>query len=155
MTTETKFRGGLAMSLLGLTIMTFFYFQQQDELQRCKAGDSFLQGGDIEKARLINQIDSLQTIIQEKVTPKEHFDGVTEMILDNYIDEKFLRDKEVITHFNGKPTIYSHQQRVDITNELKRLNLIYEDWYTTLEVYRSTNPKAVEEIEKITGHYSE
>ena len=90
MTTETKFRGGLAMSLLGLTIMTFFYFQQQDELQRCKAGDSFLQGGDIEKARLINQIDSLQTIIQEKVTPKEHFDGVTEMILDNYIDEKFL-----------------------------------------------------------------
>jgi hypothetical protein len=60
MTTETKFRGGLAMSLLGLTIMTFFYFQQQDELQRCKASDSFLQGGDIEKSRLKEQKDSLE-----------------------------------------------------------------------------------------------
>jgi hypothetical protein len=60
MTTETKFRGGLAMSLLGLTIMTFFYFQQQDELQRCKAGNSFLQGGDIEKSRLKEQKDSLE-----------------------------------------------------------------------------------------------
>jgi len=60
MTTETKFRGGLAMSLLGLTIMTFFYFQQQDELQRCKASNSFLQGGDIEKSRLKEQKDSLE-----------------------------------------------------------------------------------------------
>jgi len=60
MTTETKFRGGLAMSLLGLTIMTFFYFQQKDELQRCKASDSFLQGGDIEKSRLKEQKDSLE-----------------------------------------------------------------------------------------------
>ena len=60
MTTETKFRGGLAMSLLGLTIMTFFYFKQQDELQRYKAGNSFLQGGDIEKAQIINERDSLR-----------------------------------------------------------------------------------------------
>ena len=60
MTTETKFRGGLAMSLLGLTVMTFFYFQQQDELQKCKEGKSFLQGGDIERAQIINERDSLR-----------------------------------------------------------------------------------------------
>lgn len=61
MTTETKFRGGLAMSLLGLTIMTFFYFQQQDELRKCKDGQDFFLGGDIEKQELINQRDSLQS----------------------------------------------------------------------------------------------
>lgn len=60
MTRETKFRGGLAMTLLGLIIMTFFYFQQQEELQRCKAGNGFLQGGDIEKAQIINERDSLR-----------------------------------------------------------------------------------------------
>ena len=60
MTTETKFRGGLAMTLLGLIMMTFFYFQQQDELQRCKASNGFLQGGDIEKAQIINERDSLR-----------------------------------------------------------------------------------------------
>ena len=61
MTTETKFRAGLAISLLGLIAMTFFYFQQQDELQKCKTGNSFLQGGDIEKQQLINERDSLQS----------------------------------------------------------------------------------------------
>ena len=60
MTTETKFRGGLTMALMGLIIMTFFYLQQQDELQRCKLGNSFLQGGDIEKAQIINERDNLR-----------------------------------------------------------------------------------------------
>lgn len=49
------------MSLLGLTIMTFFYFQQQDELRKCKDGQDFFLGGDIEKQELINQRDSLQS----------------------------------------------------------------------------------------------
>lgn len=61
MTKETKFRGGIAMSLLGLVVMTFFYFQQQDELQKCKEGNDFIQGGDIEKQALINERDSLQS----------------------------------------------------------------------------------------------
>jgi len=60
MTTETKFRGGLTIALMALIIMTFFYFQQQDELRKCKEGDSFLQGGDIEKAQIINERDSLR-----------------------------------------------------------------------------------------------
>ena len=60
MKTETKFRAGITMSLLGLIIMMFFYFQQQDELQRCKDGNSFLQGGDIEKSQIANKLDSLE-----------------------------------------------------------------------------------------------
>lgn len=61
MTRETKFRGGIAMSLLGLVVMTFFYFQQQDELRKCKEGNDFIQGGDIEKQMLIDERDSLKS----------------------------------------------------------------------------------------------
>ena len=61
MTRETKFRGGIAMSLLGLVIMTFFYFQQQDELQKCKEGNDSIQGGDIEKQMLIDERESLKS----------------------------------------------------------------------------------------------
>jgi hypothetical protein len=53
MNTETKFRAGISMSLLGLITMTFFYFQQQDELRKCQAGN-------FEKQQLIDQRDSLQ-----------------------------------------------------------------------------------------------
>lgn len=65
MTRETKFRGGIAMTLLGLIIMTFFYFQQQDELRKCQAGDNFIQGGDIEKANLIDSLNN--ELFNEKV----------------------------------------------------------------------------------------
>jgi hypothetical protein len=58
---ETKLAGGLVISLLGLITMTFFYFQQQDELMRCKDGQDFFLGGDIEKQSLINERDSLQS----------------------------------------------------------------------------------------------
>jgi hypothetical protein len=60
MTIETKLRIGLVMSLLGLITMTFFYYQQQDDLQRCKDDGGFLQGGDIEKSLIINERDSLR-----------------------------------------------------------------------------------------------
>jgi len=84
MTTETKFRGGLAMALLGLITMTFFYFQQQDELQRCKAGNSFLQGGDIEKSQIINERDSLRDeLFIERVDAGRH-ELTREEILNKY-----------------------------------------------------------------------
>lgn len=84
MTTETKFRGGLAMALLGLIIMTFFYFQQQDELQRCKAGNSFLQGGDIEKEQIMNERDSLRDeLFIERVDAGRH-EITREEILNKY-----------------------------------------------------------------------
>ncbi len=47
------------MSLLGLITMSMFYFQQKDDLQKCKDGQDFFLGGDIEKQELINQRDSL------------------------------------------------------------------------------------------------
>ena len=97
--------------------------------------------------------DSLHNVIYEKLQPKEHFDGITEMILENYIDEKFLNeDAKKDINFVSK---YTHEQRVEIVNKLKELNKIHLDWYTTLEVYRVTNPIPVKEIEKITGHYTE
>jgi hypothetical protein len=49
------------MSLLGLITMSMFYFQQKDDLQKCKDGQDFFLGGDIEKQELINQRDSLQS----------------------------------------------------------------------------------------------
>ena len=59
MTTETKLRGGMAMSLLGLIVMTFFYFQQQDELVTLRNGPKieYYTGGDIRRGMMI---DSLQ-----------------------------------------------------------------------------------------------
>lgn len=73
MTTETKFRAGLMMSLLGLITMTFFYFQQQDELRKCKESYDFLQGGDIEKNQLTNRADSLyDELFIEKVEAGRH-----------------------------------------------------------------------------------
>jgi hypothetical protein len=61
MKTETKLKSGLVMSLLGLITMSMFYFQQKDDLQKCKDGQDFFLGGDIEKQELINQRDSLQS----------------------------------------------------------------------------------------------
>ncbi len=61
MKTETKSKTGLVISLLGLITMSLFYFQQKDDLQKCKDGQDFFLGGDIEKQELINQRDSLQS----------------------------------------------------------------------------------------------
>jgi len=49
MTIETKFRAGLAMTLLGLTIMTFEYFEKDRVYQELKVSSS-------------KHIDSLQTL---------------------------------------------------------------------------------------------
>jgi len=40
MTTETKFRAGLVMSLLGLVIMTFEYFEKDRVYQELKVSSS-------------------------------------------------------------------------------------------------------------------
>lgn len=61
MSTETKFKSGLVMCLLGLITMTVLYFQQQQELLKYRSVDNFIQGGDIEKQMLINERDSLKS----------------------------------------------------------------------------------------------
>ena len=94
MTTETKLRGGLAMSLLGLTIMIFFYFQQLDELQRCKSGDGFLQGGNIEKAQIINERDSLRDELFIRFTEVSRYEVALEIFKEQ--NEKAAYEFELI-----------------------------------------------------------
>ena len=84
MNLETRLRASLAMSLLSLIILTFFFFQQQDELQRCKEGNSFLQGGDIEKEQIMNERDSLRDeLFIERVDAGRH-ELTREEILGKY-----------------------------------------------------------------------
>jgi hypothetical protein len=96
MTTETKFRGGLAMTLLGLIIMIFFYFQQQDELRKCKEEFEFLQGGDIEKNQLTNRADSLyDELFIEKVDAGRH-----ELTRDEILNKYPKVKKEYEDYYN-------------------------------------------------------
>lgn len=96
MTTETKFRAGLMMSLLGLITMTFFFFQQQDELRRCKEDYDFLQGGDIEKSQLTNRADSLyDELFIEKVDAGRH-----ELTRDDIFKKYPKVKKEYEEYFN-------------------------------------------------------
>jgi hypothetical protein len=96
MTTETKFRGGLAMTLLGLITMTFFYFQQQDELRKCKEEYEFIQGGDIEKSQLTNRADSLyDALFIEKVDAGRH-----ELTRDEILNKYPKVKKEYEEYYN-------------------------------------------------------
>jgi hypothetical protein len=78
MTTETKFRAGLAMSLLGLVIMTFEYFEKDRVYQELKILSS-------------KQIDSLQIQYFNDV-------GKYEMALEIYkeINPKAVEEIELI-----------------------------------------------------------
>jgi hypothetical protein len=60
MTTETKLRGGLALTLLSFIILGFYFNKQYEELEKCKIGNSLIQGGDIEKSQITNERDSLR-----------------------------------------------------------------------------------------------
>jgi hypothetical protein len=78
MITETKFRAGLVISLLGLAIMTFEYFEKDRVYQELKISSS-------------KQIDSLET---------QHFidAGKYEMALEIYkeINPKAVEEIELI-----------------------------------------------------------
>jgi len=65
MTTETKFRVGLVITLLGLTIMTFEYFEKDRVYQELKVSSSI-------------QIDSLK----EEINFKDNQIGLSEMIIE-------------------------------------------------------------------------
>ena len=80
MKTETKFRAGIAMALLSLIIMMFFYFQQQYELQKYKSVDNFIQGGDIEKQMLINERDSLRDELFIRFTEVGRYETALEIL---------------------------------------------------------------------------
>ena len=156
----TNLRFYVVVATLSFTGLLVNYFNKLDDLEKtkeellkCQTDKGYIPGGDITTTQIINERDSLLIIVQEKVQPKEHFDGVTEMIMIDYLNDKFLNeDAKKDINFVSK---YTHQQRVEIVNKLKKLNETHLDWYTTLEVYRVTNPKEVEEIERIKNHYTE
>lgn len=56
MKNETQIRALVVLSLLSLITLTFFYVQQSEELRKCKVGESFIPGGDIQKANLIDSL---------------------------------------------------------------------------------------------------
>jgi hypothetical protein len=82
MSLETRLRTAIAMSLLSLVILTFFFFQQQYELQKCKTGNGFLQGGDIEKAQIINERDSLRDELFIRFTEVSRYETALEILKD-------------------------------------------------------------------------
>jgi hypothetical protein len=84
MSLETRLRAGIVMSLLSLTILTFFYFQQQEELRKCKIGEGFIEGGNIELEQVKSERDSLQMeLFNEKVDAGRH-EITREEILGKY-----------------------------------------------------------------------
>jgi hypothetical protein len=80
MSLETRLRTAIVMSLLSLVILTFFFFQQHDELQKYKSGNVFLQGGDIEKAQIINERDSLRDELFIRFTEVGRYETALEIL---------------------------------------------------------------------------
>jgi hypothetical protein len=73
MNLESRLRTGIAMLLLSLIILTFFFIQQENELKKYKSEIKFISGGDIEKEQLREQVDSLRDeLFIEKVDAGRH-----------------------------------------------------------------------------------
>jgi hypothetical protein len=105
MTTETKFRAGIAMSLLGLIIMTFEFFEKDREYNEIKSSlshsvnkqsyDSLL----IENRNLSDFNDSIRTeLFIERNTV-----GRYEMGLD-FLKERRPNEYNLVMHFINTQT---------------------------------------------------
>jgi hypothetical protein len=148
MTTETKLRIGLVMSLLGLITMTFFYFQQQDDLQRYKDDGGFLQGGDIEKAETQELVENTEFLT--------NINGRIESGIYCYLDDsshvEMKKDKNFISKF-------SKEERVIAIKKIESLRLEYDypltSWIFAFEIYKIENPKIAKEIDEFIGHLTE
>lgn len=80
MENETKFRAGIVMSLLGLVIMTFKFFEKDRAYQEIKVSSS-------------KQIDSLQNEIKAQEMVSDHFNYLWEQM-----KELHPKDAEKIEH---------------------------------------------------------
>jgi len=56
----TQIRLYLVISLLAFLCLVIKYINQKDELLKCQTDKGFVEGGDIQKAELIQTIDSLK-----------------------------------------------------------------------------------------------
>ena len=56
----TQIRLYLVISLLAFLCLVIQYINQKDELLKCQTDKGFVEGGDIQKAELIQTIDSLK-----------------------------------------------------------------------------------------------
>ena len=84
MTTETKFRAGLAMTLLGLVIMTFEYFEKDRVYQEFKISSS-------------KQIDSLK----EEIEFKDNQIGLRDMIIEEVKIKNPLMVDDILKNTEG------------------------------------------------------
>ena len=73
MNTETQLRGGIAITLLSLITLTFYYLKQSDELKKCQTDKYSLEGGDIEK-------DSLRTELFIEKTKNGRYEITLEIL---------------------------------------------------------------------------
>ena len=80
MENETKFRAGIVMSLLGLVIMTFEFFEKDRVYQEIKVSST-------------KQIDSLQNEIKAQEMVSDHFNYLWEQM-----KELHPKDAEKIEH---------------------------------------------------------
>jgi hypothetical protein len=84
MTTETKFRLGLVLTLLGLAIMTFEYFEKDRVYQELKASRS-------------TQIDSLK----EEIEFRDNQIGLRDMIIGEVKIENPKMINEILKNTEG------------------------------------------------------
>ena len=88
MTTETKFRAGLTITLLGLTIMTFEYFEKDRVYQELKVSSS----------KQINSLQALSDSLRDESFIQFTKDGRYEMALEMYREKnpKAVEEIELI-----------------------------------------------------------
>ena len=84
MENETKFRAGIVMSLLGLVIMTFEYFEKDRVYQELKVSSS-------------KQIDSLK----EEIEFKDNQIGLCDMIIEEVKIKNPLMIDDILKNTEG------------------------------------------------------
>jgi hypothetical protein len=84
MENETKFRAGIVMSLLGLVIMTFEYFEKDRVYQELKVSSS-------------KQIDSLK----EEIEFKDNQIGLRDMIIEEVKIKNPLMIDDILKNTEG------------------------------------------------------
>lgn len=57
----TQIRFYLVLIVLSFLTLMVHYLKQKDELLKCQTNNGYISGGDIEKAKLLEEVDSLKS----------------------------------------------------------------------------------------------